>query len=277
MKLPVFHVDAFSDRPFRGNPASVVLLERWLPDDVMQAIAAEHKLSETACVIAEPGQLRLRWFTPRVEVPICGHATLATAYVLRSIGKAPSAEMAFQTQSGALTVSRKGDIFTLNFPASPCARDDTSKQVLSTLLGTPISEVHVSQDRYLCLLQSPENVRSARPNFQAMADLPLPGVIITAQGGAPYDFTSRSFAPVKGVPEDPVTGAAHCVLAPFWAARRGRNSLAAFQASERGGQVECVVDGDRVHMSGRATVYMEGQLVIDEAALAGAGTGNARP
>ncbi|MFO1083240.1 MAG: PhzF family phenazine biosynthesis protein [Reyranellaceae bacterium] len=264
MKLSVFHVDAFTDRLFKGNPASVVLLDRWLPDRLMQAIAAENNLSETAFVVNMGRAYGLRWFTPRVEVPLCGHATLAAAYVLASVVEAAPGDMTFETKSGALTVAEQGGVFTLNFPALPCSPDETAHRRLADVLRAPIAELHVARDRYLCVLDTVEAVRRVEPDFQAMAALPLPGVIATAEGEAPFDFTSRYFAPAKGVSEDPVTGASHCVLVPFWSRRLGRSKLSAYQASQRGGRVACELRGDRVLLGGRATLYMRGHIVVDD-------------
>lgn len=263
MQLPVYHVDAFADRPFSGNPASVVVLDDWLPDPLMQAIAAENNLSETAFVVRSTTPMELRWFTPRVEVPLCGHATLATAFVLRTVLAASTDHLAFDTKSGVLTVQESAGAFTLNFPAIPVVPDASLHDQLSEILGAPVIEVHVAKDRYLCLLPSAEHVRNLRPDMTAIAKLPLTGLIVTAPGDAPDDITSRYFAPAKGVPEDPVTGAAHCVLAPFWAERLGRKRLQALQASERGGRILCEVAGSRVLLTGRARLYMRGIIEID--------------
>jgi PhzF family phenazine biosynthesis protein len=272
MKLPVFHVDAFTDRLFKGNPASVVLLDRWLPEQLMQAIAAENNLSETAFVVNEGQAYGLRWFTPRVEVPLCGHATLAAAYVLKSVVHAAPGELKFETRSGELTVAEHSGLFTLNFPAIPCSPDETARQRLVDILRAPIAELHAARDRYLCVMDTVATVRGIKPDFQAMAALPLPGVIVTAKGDAPSDFTSRYFAPAKGVSEDPVTGASHCVLVPFWSRRLGRFRLSAYQASERGGQVACELRTDRVLLGRHAALYMQGHITVDDD-MAGEGTG----
>jgi PhzF family phenazine biosynthesis protein len=265
MKLPIFHVDAFTGHLFKGNPASVVLLDQWLPDELMQAIAAENNLSETAFVVSNGPAYGLRWFTPRLEVPLCGHATLATAFVLKSVINAAPGDMTFETRSGELTVSERDGVFTLNFPAIACSRDETARQDLVDALRAPIAELHLARDRYLCVMDSVAAVRGVRPDFQLMAALPLPGVIVTAAGDPPFDFTSRYFAPAKGVSEDPVTGAAHCVLVPFWSRRLGRSGFSAHQASERGGNVVCELSGDRVLLGGRATLYMQGHITVDNA------------
>ncbi len=264
MKLPVFHIDAFTDRPFKGNPASVVLLDHWLPERLMQTIAAENNLSETAFVVNDGKTYGLRWFTPRVEVPLCGHATLATAYVLKSIVKEKQGDLSFTTKSGVLTVAERDGVYTLNFPSIPCSPDESMSQRLAEILRTPITELHAARDRYLCVVNSVDDVHNAKPDFQAMAALPLPGVIVTAKGYAPFDFTSRYFAPAKGVTEDPVTGASHCVLVPFWSRRIGRSELSAYQASERGGRVDCELRGDRVLLGGRAILYMQGHIIVDD-------------
>ena len=264
MQLPVYHVDAFADCPFTGNPASVVVLEHWLPDGLMQAIAAENNLSETAFVVRSSSPMGLRWFTPRVEVPLCGHATLATAFVLRTVLQGQTTDFAFDTKSGILKMQETQQGFTLDFPAIPATPDPSRLDQLSTILGSPVTEVHVTKDRYLCLLPSPEAVRHLRPDMAAIAALPLPGLIVTSEGDCPDDITSRYFAPAKGVPEDPVTGAAHCVLTPFWAARLGRNRLQAYQASQRGGRILCEVVRDRVLLTGRARLYMRGIIELED-------------
>jgi PhzF family phenazine biosynthesis protein len=267
MRFPIFQVDAFTDRLFRGNPASVVLLDRWLPEQLMQAVAAENNLSETAFVVKIGQGYGLRWFTPRVEVPLCGHATLAAAYVLKSVINAAPGDLKFETKSGELTVAEHGGIFTLNFPAIPCSPDETARQRLVDILRAPIAELHAARDRYLCVMDSVEAVRCIKPDFRAMAALSLPGVIATAKGDAPFDFTSRYFAPAKGISEDPVTGASHCVLVPFWSRRLGRSRLSAYQASERGGQVACELKADRVLLGGRAMLYMQGHIMVDDNAV----------
>jgi PhzF family phenazine biosynthesis protein len=209
----------------------------------------------------------LRWFTPRVEVPLCGHATLAAAYVLRSVVNTAPSDMKFETRSGELTVAERGGMFTLNFPAIPCSPDEAARQRVVDVLRAPIAELHAARDRYLCVMDTVDAVRSVKPDFQAMAALPLPGVIETARGDAPSDFTSRYFAPAKGVSEDPVTGASHCVLVPFWSRRLGRARLSAYQASERGGHVECELRADRVLLSGRAMLYMQGHIIVDDSSV----------
>ncbi len=267
MVLPVYFVDAFADRPFSGNPAAVVVVEHDLPDETMQAIAAEHNLSETAFV--KPGNPSgLRWFTPRVEVPICGHATLAAAFVMATeLGRGGSV-MAFDTRSGRFDVRREGDLYALDFPALESRPHTLAAGALSRALGAGAGEVFDTGERYVCLVDSVGAVRDLAPDMAALAALDRPGVVVTAPAdhalaAAGYDFVSRYFAPAKGVPEDPVTGAAHCALTPIWAARLGRRKLRAAQLSARGGAVACELSGGRVLLTGRARLYLRGQIFAD--------------
>jgi len=266
--LPVYYVDAFADAPFTGNPAAVVVLQRRLAGSLMQAIAAEHNLSETAFVIARDGAYKLRWFTPRMEVAICGHATLATAFVLTRLHDA-AGMITFDTKSGPLTVTSQDETFTLDFPVVRSGRLPQSDIArMSGLLGQTVVELHDTGDRYLCVMESAEAIQAVMPDMLGLSALSRPGIIVTA-GGRPdsspggADFVSRYFAPAKGVPEDPVTGAAHCVLAPFWAERLGKSRLRAYQASVRGGWIDCEVKGDRVLLGGRCRLYLQGQIVLD--------------
>lgn len=264
MRLPIFHVDAFTDRIFSGNPAAVVILDSWPEDALLQAIAAENNLSETAFVRADGDVLELRWFTPRIEVPLCGHATLATAFVLRTLSGIGRDPMIFSTRSGLLAVRESGGLFTLDFPALAVMPDDSERPAISRALGVGPREIHAARDRYLCVLEDAAAVCTLTPDHAALARLRLSGLMVTAPLAAgDDDFVSRYFAPAKGVPEDPVTGAAHCALAPFWAQRLGKTRLTGFQASARGGRVICEVAGDRVLLTGAARLYMQGVIVID--------------
>jgi len=258
MKLPIYVVDAFTKRAFAGNPAAVVPLDAPLPDAVMQAMAAEHNLSETAFVMREATGWRLRWFTPKAEVESCGHATLATAFVLaRELGHAPP--FTFHTLSGALVVEAEEARFVLDFPAR-LSEAATPPPGLAAALGAEPREVHRARD-WICVMESPEQVATLAPNHAALAALPgAERVIVTAAGGDGVDITSRFFAVKVGVPEDPVTGTAHVQLVPFWAARLGRKSLVCRQASARGGTLWCEWRGDRVRMAGDAVLYAKGKI-----------------
>lgn len=263
MRLPLYVVDAFAARPFEGNPAAVLPLERWLPDAVLQAMAAEHNLSETAFLVPEPaGGWHLRWFTPATEVELCGHATLASAFVLATeLGH--SGPFAFRTLSGVLRVEREGERFVLDFPARAATRVDPPAGLAEALGATP-REVWKARD-FICLLDSPTQVAALTPDHARLAALPGPErVIVTAQGGEGVDITSRYFAIKVGVPEDPVTGTAHVQLVPYWAARLGRTSLVCRQASKRGGTMWCELRGDRVRMGSTAVLYARGEVMLPD-------------
>lgn len=261
-ELPVFQVDAFAAAPFRGNPAAVVPLEEWIPDDLMQAIAAENNLSETAFVMrAAPGRWELRWFTPVAEVDLCGHATLASAFVLLDILGEEGERVTFESRSGPLTVRREEDgALALDFPARP-AEACAPPAGLSAALGAEPLEVARARRDYLAVFASEAEVRALRPDFRRLEELDLPGVIVTAPGdGDGVDFVSRFFCPALGIPEDPVTGSAHCTLVPYWTRRLRRGTLRARQVSRRGGEIFCRERGDRVEITGRAVLYLEGTI-----------------
>lgn len=257
---PCFHVDAFADAPFRGNPAVVCLLAAARPAKWLQAVAAEMNVSETAFVLPRAGGFDLRWFTPAAEVDLCGHATLASAHVLWTEGLAPAdRELAFHTRSGVLIARRAGRAVELDFPArsaTPCK----APAGLVRALGVRPRHVARNVDDFLVELASERAVRALRPDLAALAKLPARGVIVTARAERRFDFVSRFFGPAVGIPEDPVTGSAHCALGPFWAARLGRTRLRAWQASPRGGAVDVDVAGDRVLLRGRAVTVVRGQL-----------------
>jgi PhzF family phenazine biosynthesis protein len=260
MKLPIYLVDAFTNRRFRGNPAAVVVMDEWLPDEVLQAIAAENNLSETAYVIPKGGDCPLRWFTPAIEVDLCGHATLATAHVLLRDYFSAQAEIAFSTRSGRLSVERTGDILTMEFPSRPAMPIEVDGALTAALGATP-REALRSRD-LLAVFDSEAEVRALRPDFARLAALDAFAVIASAPG-IDADFVSRFFAPKAGIPEDPVTGSAHCTLIPYWAARLGKQHLMAKQVSARGGELRCELRGDRVKIGGAAVEYMRGEISID--------------
>ena len=263
MQIPLFQVDAFSDRLFAGNPAAICPLETWLPDDAMQAIAAENNLSETAFFVREGDGYRLRWFTPGVEVDLCGHATLASAFVIMTSLDPSVQSVSFQTRSGKLTVQRDGDLYAMDFPSRPPERCEAHPRLVDAL-GTAPLEVLAARD-YLAVYRDEDEVQSLQPDMELLSQIDRFATIVTAPGRK-YDFVSRFFAPAKGVPEDPVTGSAHCTLIPYWARRLNRTVLRAFQASLRGGEVFCELQGDRVRIAGRAVLYLEGVLRVPEIA-----------
>lgn len=260
MLVPIYQVDAFAERAFNGNPAAICPLESWLSDRHMQFIAAENNLSETAFFVPEGDGFRLRWFTPTVEVDLCGHATLASAAVLyRELGY-DRPEIRFHTmKAGTLTVARDGERFALDFPARPPVPVE-APPALAAALGAPPVRVLAARD-YLAVYDDAATVRALQPDMAALAVLDRFAVIATAPGDD-CDFVSRFFAPAKGVPEDPVTGSAHCTLIPYWARRLGRTTMAARQLSARGGEVHCVHRGDRVTIAGHAVLYMKGELFL---------------
>ena len=261
MRAPIFQIDAFTTRPFAGNPAAVMLFARFPEDAVLQKIAAENNLSETAFLVPDGSDYRLRWFTPNTEVPLCGHATLASAAVVIERLEPQRNTVVFHSASGPLTVSRTQAGYLMDFPSRPSEQVSTSPALAAALHIDPL-EVFVNEFNYLALLESEQVLRDLAPDMLALASLNRPGVIVTALGNESYDFVSRYFAPAKGIPEDPVTGAAHCMLAPFWARRLGKTDFRAFQASRRGGEVNCRLVGDRVKLEGACVFYLEGEVEI---------------
>jgi PhzF family phenazine biosynthesis protein len=261
MRTPIFQVDAFTTRRFGGNPAAVMPMAEFPEDELMQAIAAENNLAETAFLVRDGADYRLRWFTPKLEVPLCGHATLASAAVVMERLEPERRCVVFKSASGPLTVSRTEKGYLMNFPARPSAQVAPPPELIKALGVEPL-EVFVNEFNYLALLTNETVLRTLAPDMPALAGVDRPGVIVTAPGDEEYDFVSRYFAPVKGIPEDPVTGAAHCMLAPFWAGRLGKFEFRAFQASPRGGEVICRLVDDRVELEGSCVFYLEGEAEI---------------
>ena len=261
MNVPIYQVDAFASRPFTGNPAAVMLLDRFADDAALQAIAAENNLAETAFLVADGEDFRLRWFTPTVEVPLCGHGTLASAAVVLERLSPKREQVTFHSASGPLRVVRAPTGYVMDFPARPTTSLAPPFGIVEALGVRPI-DVAWDQFNYIALLKSADDVRRLNPNEAAVARLECDGVIVTAPGDGGYDFVSRYFAPAKGIPEDPVTGGAHCSLAPYWANRLGKTEFRAFQASQRGGEVVCRVVGDRVELEGHCVFYLEGRATI---------------
>jgi PhzF family phenazine biosynthesis protein len=255
-------VDAFTDQAFAGNPAAVCVLEAPRSDSWMQAVAREMNLAETAFLVRAAGEFGLRWFTPAVEVDLCGHATLASAHVLWEEGHLnPSAEARFYTRSGLLTATRRDGWITLDFPATPPVPTELPAE-LPRALGAPIRFAARTQFDYLVELESEASVRTLAPDMGLLAQLGGRGVIVTSRSSTPgRDFVSRFFGPAVGIPEDPVTGSAHCALGPLWGERLGKSSLVGYQASPRGGLVRVTVAGDRVLLGGQAVTVLRGELV----------------
>jgi len=259
MKIPLYHVDAFTGRVFAGNPAAVCPLERWLDDATLQAIAAENNLSETAFFVGGAGEYAIRWLTPKTEVDLCGHATLASGWVILNAIEASRSEVVFRSKSGPLTVTRDGDLYALDFPSRPPV-PAAVPEALAVALGRPPREVGEARD-VMAVYETEDEVRSLRPDLERLATLECFAVIVTAPGRE-ADFVSRFFAPRQGIPEDPVTGSAHCTLVPYWAKRLGKPRLRALQVSARGGELFCQDRGERVRIAGRAVKYLEGTIEI---------------
>lgn len=260
MDIPFFQVDAFSSEVFRGNPAGVCLLRAWLPDATLQAIAAENNLSETAFLVPQNGDFEIRWFTPQVEVDLCGHATLASAHVVFSQGITPNSTIRFHSPSGLLEVSRDGDLLAMDFPSRP-AKPGRPNDTLLAALGVSPLEVYWARDAMMVLRDEFE-VRQIQPDMTALMQLDCLGVIVTAKGER-VDFVSRFFGPKVGIPEDPVTGSAHCTLIPYWSKKLGKKQLHAHQISARGGELFCHDLGERVRIAGKAVTYLRGMLLLD--------------
>jgi PhzF family phenazine biosynthesis protein len=259
MRIPIYQVDAFSGRVFAGNPAAVCPLDAWLSDEQMQAIARENSLSETAFFVPEGDGYRLRWFTPGVEVDLCGHATLASAFVIFRHIAPELRSVSFQTRSGQLVVTRDGDRLMMDFPSRPPGPVTVHPELVPALGAEPW-QVLGARD-YLVVYESEDQVRALKPDMTKLMDVDRFAVIVTAPGGD-CDFVSRFFAPLKGVPEDPVTGSAHCTLIPYWSRRLGKKQLFARQVSPRGGELWCEDLGARVHMSGEAAEFLQGTITL---------------
>jgi predicted PhzF superfamily epimerase YddE/YHI9 len=264
MPLPIVQVDAFTDRPFAGNPAAVCLLPAPADPQWMQDVAREMNLAETAFLVRRSDGFDLRWFTPTVEVALCGHATLASAHVLWEDGHLPpDGQARFHTKSGVLTAERRGAWIELDFPATP-AEPALAPDGMVAAVGVTPRFVGRSRFDYLLEVASEQTVRDLRPDVGALAAVDARGVIVTSRAGdGPYDFVSRFFAPRAGVPEDPVTGSAHCALAPYWSGKLGKPELVGFQASARGGTVRVRLAGDRVKLGGQAVTVLRGSLTAD--------------
>lgn len=264
MPVPLYVVDAFADRPFAGNPAAVCPLDGPRPEDWLKNVAMEMNLSETAFLWPDGDGYRLRWLTPSVEVDLCGHATLASSHVLWETGRVPAGRtIRFETRSGTLTAEPRDGLIELDFPARPATLGPVDDTVAGALGVSPVSYGLNGMDAF-AVLSSEADVRRLTPDFRRLATVGVRGVIVTAQAdtGIAYDFVSRFFAPGSGIDEDPVTGSAHCCLAPYWADRLGRTELTGFQASKRGGTVRVRLVGNRVKLGGKAFIVTRGELVV---------------
>ncbi len=262
MKIDLFQIDAFTDKLFHGNPAAVCPLLEWLPTERMQQIAMENNQAETAFVVRSEDRFEIRWFTPSVEVDLCGHATLAAAFVLFQFEHYPGSVIQFGSRSGLLTVRKEGDLLTLNFPADKPEKAVAPEGLIAGMGGAPV-EICKGKTDYMLVYSTQEEIVGLKPDMGLIVRVPARGIIVTAPG-RDIDFVSRFFAPQSGVSEDPVTGSAHTMLMPYWAARLGRNELIAQQLSKRRGWLQCRLAGDRVEISGHARAYMRGQIDLED-------------
>jgi len=262
MRLPLYQVDAFTGDLFGGNPAAVCPLERWPPDTILQAIAAENNLSETAFFVRDGDGYALRWFTPSVEVDLCGHATLASGFVIMSFLEPGREAVSFRTvKAGTLTVTRAADLLAMDFPSRPALPAEAPVGLLEALGGTPRTVLHARD--YLVVYDSAAEIAALRPDFAALVKVKdCWAAIVTAPGENGVDFVSRFFAPAQGVPEDPATGSSHCTLTPYWADRLGKTTLEARQLSRRGGALRCTLNRDRVIIAGQAVLYFKGHISL---------------
>lgn len=259
MKLDLYQIDAFADQPFTGNPAAVCPLDEWLDDSVMQAIAEENNLAETAFFIPQGGDYAIRWFTPTVEVELCGHATLASAYVLFNELGLESESVAFHSRSGLLEVTKQGELLVMNFPSQGPKTCDVPKG-LPEALGTQVIECFYNED-YVAVLENEQKVEQLMPDFEKLAQIDCRGIIVTSLSNE-YDFVARFFGPRIGLNEDSVTGSAFTKLIPLWADKLGKNIMNAKQVSARGGEVNCELAGDRVNIGGNAIKYMQAVIEV---------------
>jgi len=260
MKLPLFQVDAFAEELFKGNPAAVVPLDNWLSDEVMQQIAMENNLSETAFFVSITEGFEIRWFTPKAEVKLCGHATLATAHVIFEESKYPHSEIAFGSLSGLLRVTKKDDMLQLDFPADIVRPVDPPNQIIRALGKMPMA-CYKGKTDYMLVFETENDIQQMNPNFNSLLKANARGIIVTAPGSK-TDFVSRFFAPSVGVDEDPVTGSAHTSLAPYWARRLGKAELKAHQLSSRGGELTLTMNNNRVLIAGKTKTYLRGEIFI---------------
>jgi PhzF family phenazine biosynthesis protein len=261
MKLTIYQVDAFAEKVFKGNPAAVIPLEHWIDDTLMQQIAMENNLSETAYFVKTDAGYHIRWFTPEYEIDLCGHATLASAYIIKNFVEPHVAEINFTTQKvGTLKASAKEGLYTLDFPSRLPQACEVPEKLLPSLGITTAVEVLRSRD-YFVVLPNEEAVRNAEPDYNLMKELDTIGVIITAKGHE-VDAVSRCFYPGLGIQEDPVTGSAHCNIVPYWSEKLKKTKLLCQQLSTRGGDLQCELVGDRVLMSGKCVLYMQGEIDV---------------
>lgn len=259
MRLPIYQIDAFTDRQFKGNPAAVCPLEEWIEDELMQKIAAENNLAETAFFVKKENDYELRWFTPKEEIDLCGHATLASAFVIFNYMDTTLEQINFHTKSGVLEVSKEGTLLSLLFPSRPGKPCEVPHELIKGL-GKEPQEVYKARD-YLAVFETEQDIVDLVVNLEELKKLDALGVIVTAKGRE-ADFVSRFFAPRAGIDEDPVTGSAHCTLVPYWSGVLNQSELTALQLSQRGGKLYCRDLGDKIKMAGEAVAYLEGYINV---------------
>ena len=260
MKLKIYQIDAFADHVFEGNPAAVIPLESWLPNEIMQKIAMENNLSETAFFVAKDDGFHIRWFTPLAEVDLCGHATLASAHVIFNHLNYAENEISFDSRSGILKVKKENDLIVLNFPASPLTKTEIPENLRNTFNHQPVNGFK-GRDDIMLVFENEEQIVKLNPDFQQILASKTRGVICTSKSDK-YDFVSRFFAPAVGVNEDPVTGSSHTMLIPYWSGVLGKNELTAKQVSARGGILHCKNCSERVEIGGKAVTYLTGEIII---------------
>tara|TARA_R110002096_G_scaffold201516_3_gene386107 strand:- start:313 stop:1098 length:786 start_codon:yes stop_codon:yes gene_type:complete len=261
MRLPLLQIDAFASMVFAGNPAAIVPLDSWLSDDLMQSIALENQLSETAFFVEVEGGFDLRWFTPATEVDLCGHATLASAHALFEEMSHPGESIVFHTRSGALTVNRMDEGYEMDFPIDLVEEENEKLKEVAMALGCPVRSLWRGKDDLMAVLDTESAVAALDPDFRKIAEIPTRGILATAPGDS-CDFVSRCFFPRFGIDEDPVTGSAHTTMAPYWGGELNLKTLRAAQLSFRGGEVECELVGDRVKLRGQAITFMRGEIEV---------------
>ena len=260
MKLTIYQADAFTDQLFGGNPAAICPLTSWLPTEKMQKIALENNLSETAFILPEKDGYHIRWFTPAIEVDLCGHATLAAAHALYAEMGYEGASIKFYSKSGLLTVTKSEGLYTMNFPSDQLKKIEAPKEIIKGLGKTPL-EVYRGKDDYLAIFDKQETIENFTPNFKELGKLSARGIIVSSQGNS-VDFVSRCFFPAAGIDEDPVTGSAHTTMTPYWSKVLNKTKLSALQLSARGGTLHCEYMGERVNISGNAITYLKGEIYI---------------
>jgi len=262
MNLPIYQVDAFTDGPFTGNPAAVVPLDQWLPDETLQKIAEENNLSETAFFVKDGDGYHIRWMTPRVEVDLCGHATLASSHIIWEMLGHSKDVINLTCRIGALSVSRDQDVYTLNFPSDTLDPRPELVTKVADAIGMPVLEVLQGRNDLVALISSEDEVLNLQPDFAKVKTLKGRGLLVTAKGKDQYDFVSRGFFPLTGIDEDPATGSAHTTLTPYWASKLGKTTFKACQLSARRGHFACTLKGDRTLISGKAHLFLKGEIYI---------------